>query len=161
MKCPFCSHIDSKVIESRTSDEGSTIRRRRECPSCGRRFRTYERVGEIQVFVIKKDGRREPLDRAKLLGGMTKACEKRPISREQLEEAGDEIERRIRDELAEEIPSRRIGELVMEKLRELDEVAYVRFASVYKEFRDADSFLREIAGLKDNGILTPENTEEM
>jgi transcriptional repressor NrdR len=147
MKCPFCGHVDSRVLESRTSEEGSSIRRRRECPDCGRRFRTYERAEEIQVFVIKKDGRREPLDREKLLAGMTKACEKRPIPREQIEAAAEEVEHRLRDELTDEIASRRVGELVMEKLREMDEVAYVRFASVYKEFRDTDSFVREIQGL--------------
>ena len=134
-------------MDSRTSDEQLVVRRRRECPECGRRFTTYERPGEVRVFVIKKDGRREPFDRQKVIAGMTKACEKLPISREQIEQAVDEVERRIRDELTEEVPSSEIGALVMEKLREMDEVAYVRFASVYKEFRDADSFLKEIEGL--------------
>jgi len=147
MKCPFCQHDDSRVIDSRTSDDHSMVRRRRECPECRRRFTTYERPGEVRVFVIKKDGRREPFDRSKVVMGMTKACEKRPVSREVVEQIADEVERRIRDELAEEVSSAEIGQLVMERLREIDEVAYVRFASVYKEFRDADSFLKEVEGL--------------
>jgi transcriptional repressor NrdR len=147
MKCPFCQHDDSRVIDSRTSDDNSMVRRRRECPECKRRFTTYERPGEVRVFVIKKDGRREPFDRSKVVMGITKACEKRPVSRDVIEQIADEIERRIRDELAEEVSTAEIGQLVMEKLRGIDEVAYVRFASVYKEFRDADSFLKEVEGL--------------
>ena len=147
MKCPFCQHPDSRVVDSRTSDDQLVVRRRRECPECGRRFTTYERPGEVRVFVIKKDGRREPFDRHKVIAGMTKACEKLPISREQIEQAVDEVERRIRDDLADEVASSEVGALVMHKLREMDEVAYVRFASVYKEFRDADSFLKEIQDL--------------
>jgi transcriptional repressor NrdR len=147
MKCPFCQHEDSRVIDSRTGEDHSMIRRRRECPECKRRFTTYERPGEVRVFVIKKDGRREPFDRTKVIAGLTKACEKRPISREVVEQAADEVERAVRDELAEEVSSAEIGQLVMEKLREIDEVAYVRFASVYKEFHDADSFLKEVEGL--------------
>ena len=147
MKCPFCQHEDSRVIDSRTGEGQSMVRRRRECPECKRRFTTYERPGEVRVFVIKKDGRREPFDRSKMIAGITKACEKRPISREAIEQAADEIERRVRDELAEEVSSAEIGLLVMERLREIDEVAYVRFASVYKEFRDADSFLKAVEGL--------------
>jgi len=147
MKCPFCQHDDSRVLDSRTSEDQSMVRRRRECPECKRRFTTYERPGEVRVFVIKKDGRREPFERSKVVLGMTKACEKRPISREAIEGAADEVERRIRDELAEEVSSAEIGALVMEKLRQIDEVAYVRFASVYKEFHDADSFLKEVESL--------------
>src|SRR5574340_73860 len=147
MKCPFCQHEDSRVIDSRTSEDHSMIRRRRECPECRRRFTTYERPGEVRVFVIKKDGRREPFDRTKVIAGLTKACEKRPIGREAIEQAADEVERRVRDELAEEVSTAEIGQLGMEKLREIDEVAYVRFASVYKEFRDADSFLKEVESL--------------
>jgi transcriptional repressor NrdR len=147
MRCPFCQHNDSRVLDSRTSDGDSVVRRRRECPHCGRRFTTYERPGEVRVFVIKKDGRREPFDREKLILGMTKACEKLPISREQIEQAADAVERQVRDELAEEVVSSEVGALVMAQLRDLDEVAYVRFASVYKEFRDADSFLKEVASL--------------
>ena len=155
MKCPFCQHEDSRVVDSRTSDEQSVVRRRRECESCDRRFTTYERPGEVRVFVIKKDGRREPFDRDKILAGMTKALEKRPISRDVIEHTVDEIERRIRDELAEEVPSSEVGALVMARLREMDEVAYVRFASVYKEFRDADSFLKEIETLVRNSPSPP------
>lgn len=147
MRCPFCQHPDSRVTDSRTSDDNSVVRRRRECPECRRRFTTYERPGEVRVFVIKKDGRREPFDRQKVIAGVTKACEKRPIGREVIEELADEVERRIRDELAEEVPTSEIGAMVMERLRETDDVAYVRFASVYKEFHDADSFLREVQGL--------------
>jgi transcriptional repressor NrdR len=147
MKCPFCQHHDSRVVDSRTSDDHSVVRRRRECPKCRRRFTTYERPGEVRVFVVKKDGRREPFERSKVIAGMTKACEKRPIARELIDQAADEIERQIRDELAEEVSSSGIGTMVMEKLRRIDEVAYVRFASVYKEFRDADSFLKEVEGL--------------
>ena len=150
MRCPFCQHNDSRVVDSRTSGDDSVVRRRRECPECGRRFTTYERPGEVRVFVIKKDGRREPFDRDKLILGMTKACEKRDISRDLIEQSAAAVERQVRDELAEEVPASEIGALVMEKLRELDEVAYVRFASVYKEFRDADSFLKEIQSLVRN-----------
>lgn len=147
MKCPYCQASDSKVIDSRESEEGSSIRRRRECVVCGRRFTTYERLNEMKVFVVKKDGRREPFDRNKILAGMTKACEKRPVSRELIESWVDDIENQLRDELAEEVPSREIGQMVMERLREMDAVAYVRFASVYKEFGDANSFLQEIENL--------------
>ena len=147
MKCPFCRHPDSRVIDSRTSDEKAVVRRRGECADCGRRFTTYERPSELPLVVVKKDGRREGFDREKVIIGMTKACEKRPVSRESIEDAADAIERRIRDELAEEVEASYLGGLVMEKLREIDEVAYVRFASVYKEFRDADSFLEEIETL--------------
>jgi len=144
MKCPFCQHPDSRVVDSRTSDDNTVVRRRRECPECRRRFTSYERAGEVRLFVVKKDGRREPFDRGKVVLGMTKACEKRPVSRELVEQLADEVERRLRDELSEEVPTSEIGAMVMERLREVDEVAYVRFASVYKEFRDADSFLKEI-----------------
>jgi len=147
MRCPFCQYEDSRVVDSRTSDDNSVVRRRRECPECARRFTTYERPGEVRVFVIKKDGRREPFDREKVIAGMTKACEKRPIPRDVVEQTVDEVERQIRDELAEEVSSSEIGAMMMERLREIDEVAYVRFASVYKEFHDADSFLKEVEGL--------------
>jgi transcriptional repressor NrdR len=150
MKCPFCQHRDSRVVDSRTSDDDTVVRRRRECPECARRFTTYERPTEVRVYVVKKDGRREPFDRDKILAGVNKACEKRPISREAAAEAADAIERRVRDELSEEVPSSMIGRWVMEALKELDEVAYVRFASVYKEFRDTDSFVKEIESLVRN-----------
>jgi transcriptional repressor NrdR len=150
VKCPFCQHRDSRVLDSRTSDEDSVVRRRRECPECNRRFTTYERPTEVRVFVVKKDGGREPFEREKVVAGLTKACEKRPISRDQIEEAADEIERLVRDQLAEEVSTSEVGAWVMEALRAIDEVAYVRFASVYKEFRDTDSFLKEIESLVRN-----------
>jgi transcriptional repressor NrdR len=136
------------VVDSRLADDGAAIRRRRECESCGKRFNTYERSEGVPLFVIKKDGRREPFDRSKIMIGITKACEKRPVSREDIERIAKEIESALRDRLATEIPTREIGELVMQRLRELDEVAYVRFASVYKEFRDVDSFVEEIRSLE-------------
>jgi transcriptional repressor NrdR len=129
------------------AEDGAAIRRRRECESCGRRFNTYERPEEVPLFVIKKDGRREPFDRNKILTGVTKACEKRPVPREDIERIADEIEGALRDRLATEVPTREIGAMVMERLRQRDEVAYVRFASVYKDFRDVDSFLAEIQAL--------------
>ncbi len=147
MRCPYCQHRDSRVLDSRTSDDDAVVRRRRECPECGRRFTTYERPTEVRVYAVKKDGRREPFDRGKVLAGIGKACEKRPISREAIEEAADEIERRAKDQLSEEVLTSEIGAWVMDALRELDEVAYVRFASVYKEFRDTDSFVKEIESL--------------
>ncbi len=150
MKCPFCQHRDSRVLDSRTSDDDTVVRRRRECPDCGRRFTTYERPMELRVFVVKKDGRREPFDRAKVIAGMSRACEKRPIGREAIEEAADAIERLVKDQLSEEVPTSQIGGWVMEQLRALDGVAYVRFASVYKEFRDTDSFVKEIESLLGN-----------
>jgi len=151
MKCPYCQHRDSRVVESRTSDDNGTVRRRRECPECQRRFTTYERVGEVRLFVVKKDGRREPFERAKIIAGMRKACEKRPVSHDAIEQAADTIEREVRDELMEEVPASHIGALVMERLRGMDSVAYVRFASVYKEFRDAHSFVKEVEGLARTG----------
>ena len=147
MKCPFCQHSESRVVDSRLADGGAAIRRRRECESCDRRFNTYERPEEVPLFVIKKDGRREPFDRTKIMIGITKACEKRPVSREDIERVADEIEAALRDRLATEVPAQQIGEVVMERLRQLDEVAYVRFASVYKEFRGVDSFVEEIRSL--------------
>ncbi len=147
MKCPYCQHRDSRVIETRTNEDETIVRRRRECPECGRRFRTHERVADVRLFVVKKDGRREPFSRSKMLAGMTKACEKRPVGQDVIERIADEIEREIRDEFEEEVPTSRIGSLVMNRLRDLDGVAYVRFASVYKEFRDAHSFVKEVEGL--------------
>ena len=147
MKCPFCHHSESRVVDSRLAEDGAAIRRRRECESCGRRFNTYERPEEVPLFVIKKNGRREPFDRNKIMIGITKACEKRPVSREDIERIADELEGALRDRMATEVPARQIGEMVMERLRRLDEVAYVRFASVYKDFRDVDSFLEEIRSL--------------
>jgi len=148
MKCPACGFEDTRVADSRLCDEGAAVRRRRECPQCSKRFTTYERAGETRLFVVKKDGRREAFNRDKVLRGLTKACEKRPVPMESLEAVVDEIERRLRDDLVEEAPTTRIGAMVMERLKEIDQVAYVRFASVYKEFRDTDSFLKEIADLR-------------
>jgi len=144
MRCQICHAEDTRVIETRANEEQGTIRRRRECQECRRRFTTYERCEEPAIYVIKKDGRRETFDTAKLLVGITKACEKRSISREAIEQLVYDIERKLRDSLTDEVPSSRIGDLVMHHLRELDDVAYVRFASVYNEFRDLSSFLQEI-----------------
>ena len=144
MRCPFCSTDDTRVLDSRDSNEGAVIRRRRECEACKRRFTTYERVDELNPLVIKKDGRREPFDRDKLLMGLKKACEKRPVSVEQLEEVITRIERKLQESGEKEIPSTMIGEEVMRRLPALDEVAYVRFASVYRSFRDIAEFMDEL-----------------
>ncbi|MFZ5631547.1 MAG: transcriptional regulator NrdR [Bacillota bacterium] len=147
MRCPFCGFADSRVLDSRPAEDGNAIRRRRECGGCARRFTTYERVDEIPLMVVKKDGRREPFDHKKLLYGLTKACQKRPVSMEKLNDTVHAIERELRNTAETEISSRDIGEKVMEFLRELDEVAYVRFASVYREFHDVRGFLGEIEKL--------------
>ncbi|MBR2521095.1 MAG: transcriptional repressor NrdR [Oscillospiraceae bacterium] len=147
MKCPYCAYSESKVVDSRPADEGESIRRRRECLSCGRRFTTYENVESLPLVVIKKDGRRESFDRNKVLNGMLKACEKRPISLSDLDKCVDEIEMSIQNMLKREISAVEIGELVMSHLRELDEVAYVRFASVYRQFKDINSFMNELTKL--------------
>lgn len=147
VRCPICHAEDTRVIETRANEEQGTIRRRRECQECRRRFTTYERYEDPPLYVIKKDGRREVFDRSKLVDGITRACQKRPVSREAIEQVGYDIERVLRDMLTDEIPSPRIGDLVMHRLRELDEVAYVRFASVYKEFHDLSSFVNEIERL--------------
>ena len=147
MKCPFCSHTEDKVIDSRLSQEGDVTRRRRECLKCGRRFTTYERVEEAQPLVIKKDGRRELFDRTKILNGVLRACEKRPVGIETMEKVVDKIEKRLLETGDREIQSSVIGAAVMEELKTLDEVAYVRFASVYREFRDINEFMTELKGL--------------
>ena len=147
MKCPFCSYLEDKVIDSRLSQDGSTTRRRRECLSCAKRFTTYERVEEALPLVVKKDGRREPFDRTKILNGMMKACEKRPVSLDDIEKAVVSLETRFIDSGDREIQSTSIGEAVMEELKGLDEVAYVRFASVYREFRDINEFMCELKDL--------------
>jgi len=144
MRCPFCGHQEDRVVDSRASSEGLAIRRRRECLACGKRFTTYEHLEEQRLMVIKKDGRREPFDRHKLLSGLVKACEKRPISMDRLEGVVDEIERDLSRTFENEVPSSEIGERVMRRLHELDPVAYVRFASVYREFKDAEQFMREL-----------------
>ncbi|MBU1888338.1 MAG: transcriptional regulator NrdR [Candidatus Omnitrophica bacterium] len=147
MKCPFCGHKEDKVIDSRSSEEGRSIRRRRECLNCHRRFTTYENIEEAVLMVIKKDSRREPFDRKKILSGLTKACEKRPISTQQLEELIDKIEYTLQSKFDKEVETGYIGELLMEFLYELDEVAYVRFASVYRQFKDINQFMKELKGL--------------
>jgi transcriptional repressor NrdR len=144
MRCPFCTTDDTRVLDSRESGEGSLIRRRRECESCKRRFTTYERVEELNPLVVKKDGRRESFDRDKLIAGLKKACEKRPVSVDQLEELVTQVERRLQELGEKEVSSKDIGELVMERLPRLDEVAYVRFASVYRRFRDIAEFMSEL-----------------
>ena len=147
MKCPFCSHLESRVIDSRLSREGDVTRRRRECEECERRFTTYERVEEILPLVVKKDGRRETYDRLKIITGLKKACEKRPISIETIEEIADHIERTLQGRGEKEIPGAMIGEEVMRHLYDLDKVAYVRFSSVYRSFQDIDEFMSELRDL--------------
>lgn len=152
MRCPFCEFYDSKVIDSRGAEEGNSIRRRRECLQCGRRFTTYEMIEDLPLRVIKKDGRRTAFDRTKILNGLLKACEKRPISLRTLEEITDKVEKELRNSMDREIPSRKIGELLMKHLRDLDHIAYVRFASVYREFTDINNFMQELELLKQTGV---------
>lgn len=147
MKCPFCSYEESKVIDSRPTDEGERIRRRRECLKCGKRFTTYEMVESLPIVVIKKDKSREVFNREKLMEGMLRACEKRPVSLDMLDRAIDEIESLIQNTLDREVSSEKIGELAMEKLKSIDEVAYVRFASVYRQFKDINTFMDELSKL--------------
>ncbi|NLX63162.1 MAG: transcriptional regulator NrdR [Clostridiaceae bacterium] len=144
MKCPYCSFDEDKVIDSRPTDEGATIRRRRECLSCHKRYTTYEKVENMPIMVIKKDGSRQPYDRDKVRKGILRACEKRSVSINQIEKILDAIEGQINNSLEREVTSEFIGELVMEKLKELDEVAYVRFASVYRQFKDINTFMEEL-----------------
>ncbi len=147
MKCPFCSFEESKVIDSRPTDEGERIRRRRECMSCGKRFTTYEIIESVPIVVVKKDKSREVFDRDKLFNGMMRACEKRPVSVEVIERAIDEIEAELQNSLDREVTSVKIGEYVMDKLKDIDEVAYVRFASVYRQFKDINTFMSELKKL--------------
>lgn len=147
MKCPFCDELEDKVVDSRMAKEGEVIRRRRECLGCKRRYTTYERVDEILPVVVKKDGRREPFDRSKILAGLKKACEKRPISTATIEAVTDRIEKRVQEMGETEIESRIVGEELMKELHQLDQVAYVRFASVYREFKDIDQFMDELRTL--------------
>ena len=147
MKCPFCAEVENKVIDSRLSNQGAVIRRRRECLGCQRRFTTYERVEEILPMVVKKDGRREAFDRQKVLEGLKLACQKRPVGADQLEAVVDGIERRLQEMGEKEVPSSVIGEAVMRELARLDEVAYVRFASVYRSFKDLGEFMSELKEL--------------
>ena len=150
MRCPFCGYEESKVIDSRPTDEGEKIRRRRECLQCQKRFTTYEIIETLPIVVVKKDKSRQVFDRTKLIGGMLRACEKRPVSLEMIEEAVDDIEAALQNSIDREVTSIKIGELAMDKLKNIDEVAYVRFASVYRQFRDVNSFMDELARLLGN-----------
>ncbi len=150
MKCPFCAYLEDKVIDSRLSQDGCTTRRRRECLKCEKRFTTYERVEETLPLVVKKDGAREPFDRAKVLGGIMKACEKRPVSIEDMERAVGRLEMRLLEGADKEVASSSVGEAVMDEIKRLDEVAYVRFASVYREFRDINEFMSELKDILEN-----------
>ena len=147
MKCPYCSYPESKVIDSRPADEGNSIRRRRECLSCQKRFTTYETVESLPMVVIKKDGSRQSFDRRKILGGMIRACEKRPVPLAELERISEEIEQDLQNSMEREISTAYIGEQVMTRLKKVDEVAYVRFASVYRQFKDIDTFMSELSKL--------------
>ncbi len=149
MKCPFCSYLEDRVIDSRLIQDGVLTRRRRECLSCLKRFTTYERIEEKLPLVVKKDGRREPFERSKILAGIMKACEKRPVSLGEIEKLVDVLETRLLDAPAKEIESRALGEMVMDEIKNLDEVAYVRFASVYRDFRDISEFMSELKELLD------------
>ena len=150
MRCPYCENADTKVIDSRPTEEGHAIRRRRGCEKCGKRFTTYEKVEETIIMMIKKDGRREAFDRNKVMNGIIKACEKRPVPVAEMERVVNEIERGLNNMMEKEVESALVGELVMEKLKELDEVAYVRFASVYRQFTDVNPFVKEIEKLLGN-----------
>ncbi|MCT4631745.1 MAG: transcriptional regulator NrdR [Firmicutes bacterium] len=149
MKCPYCDYHESKVIDSRPTDEGQSIRRRRECIECKKRFTTYEKVEEVPILIIKKNGSRERFTASKLVKGLIKACEKRPVSLSEIEEAVDSIEKKLHSTMEKEISSDYVGYLVMEKLKEIDEVAYVRFASVYRQFKDLETFEEEIKKIRD------------
>lgn len=151
MNCPFCSHADTRVVDSRLGREGNNIRRRRECEKCSKRFTTYERVEEMLPLVVKKDGRREAFDRQKIVAGMQRACEKRPVSIAAIEQFVDRLEQSLQESGEKEIPSNRIGEAVMAALHEIDQVAYVRFASVYREFRDINEFMAELTEILARG----------
>ncbi len=147
MKCPFCAHLEDKVVDSRESKDGDSIRRRRECIECGRRFTSYERIDEIPYMVVKKDGKREGFDRNKIMAGLLRACEKRPISAPQLESIVDSVEKYVQESLDRERPTSDVGKIIMQRLKELDKVAYVRFASVYLEFEDVSEFMNELKDL--------------
>jgi len=147
MRCPFCGHIEDKVVDSREAKDGDSIRRRRECLECGRRFTSYERIDQIPYMVVKKDGKRESFDRNKVLAGLMRACEKRPISMTQLESIVDEIEKELQDSSDRELSTSEIGKIIMRRLKTLDKVAYVRFASVYLEFEDVSAFMTELKDL--------------
>jgi transcriptional repressor NrdR len=147
MKCPYCEHTEDRVVDTRANPDETAIRRRRECTKCGRRFTTYEYVEKMPIMVVKKDGRREPFDRQKLLNGLVLACSKRPVSREKIERLVDDVENALAAEMKGEVPTSRLGDMVMSRLSELDQVAYVRFASVYRSFRDTHQFMEELKRL--------------
>lgn len=149
MRCPFCDYYETKVVDSRPTDEGQSIRRRRECTKCSRRFTTYEKIEEIPIVVVKKDGTRQPYNRNKLLNGIIRACEKRPVSMKDMEKIVDDIEKNINNSLEKEVSTDSIGQMVMESLKDIDEVSYVRFASVYRQFKDINTFMDELKKLLD------------
>lgn len=149
MRCPYCGYLESKVIDSRPAEEGATIRRRRECLSCGKRFTTYEIMERLPLIVVKRDGSRQTFDKIKIMNGMLRACEKRPVSVEALEKIADDIEQELQNSLEREVSTTEIGEMVMSRLKDIDEVAYVRFASVYRQFKDVNTFLEELQKLID------------
>lgn len=148
MKCPFCAFEESKVVDSRSTDDNTTIRRRRECLKCGKRYTTYEKIEDFPILVIKKDLTRENFNKEKIINGLIIACQKRPVSRKQIEDISNDIEKTISNSMLTEIPSNDIGEMVMTRLKALDEISYVRFASVYRQFKDIDTFLEEIKSLR-------------
>ncbi|NWJ41256.1 MAG: transcriptional repressor NrdR [Geothrix sp.] len=158
MHCPFCGHIEDKVVDSRESREGDSIRRRRECLSCGRRFTSYERVEEVPLVILKKDGRREPFERQKLMKGLLAACQKRPVSLDRIEQLVGDVHARLMERPDREIRSRELGELIMDELKGLDQVAYVRFASVYREFKDLPDFVKALEGLMHKEAATGRGT---
>jgi len=150
LKCPYCGYLESKVVDSRSTEDDISIRRRRECLGCSRRYTTYEKVEDIPILIIKKNMNREYFDRSKMINGLIKACQKRPVSRNQIENIADEVEKKINNEMLTEVKSEYIGEIIMEHLKRVDEVSYVRFASVYRQFKDVSTFLEEIKNLMSN-----------
>ncbi|AZV56232.1 transcriptional regulator NrdR [Clostridium sp. AWRP] len=150
MKCPYCGYNETKVVDSRSTDDNMAIRRRRECLRCNRRYTTYEKIENVPILVVKKNMNREYFDRTKILNGLIKACEKRPVSRKQIENITDEVEKKINNNMITEISSSEIGEIIMENLKKVDEVSYVRFASVYRQFKDINTFMQEIKNLISN-----------
>lgn len=157
MKCPFCAYAESKVIDSRAIEDNSAIRRRRECLSCGKRYTTYEKVEDIPILVVKKDESRENFDKNKIITGLIRACQKRPVSRSQIEDIASDIERKISNKMISEISTSEIGEMVMAHLKDIDEVAYVRFASVYRQFKDINTFMEEIKNLMNKEEINRNN----
>jgi len=147
LKCPFCGFEDSKVIDSRSTEDNMAIRRRRECLQCNKRYTTYEKIEDIPILVVKKDSSREFFDKSKIINGLIKACQKRPVSRKQIEDIATKVEKSLSNEMLTEVKSDMIGEVIMEKLKEIDEVSYVRFASVYRQFKDINTFMKEISNL--------------